>query len=160
MSWSSPPSVMYVRGRLVDIRPSLSVPPELDPTADRARVAEVVRAQNLALHPPYEPWPAPEVQMRVIAPAAAPDAAQALSRRLAELGWRVVVTYSRGTKPSTQKRHQVVIDCYAVRAGKGQRRAVAIWWRRAGKVTTQGVLVWGDRIAQWVGIQEFERGLT
>jgi hypothetical protein len=39
---------------------------------------------------------------------------------------------------------------------------VAIWWeseKDPSKLDTQGVLVWGDRFAQWIGIKDFERSL-
>ncbi len=149
-------------GRLgwrVNDTPEADEPRHGDPAADMARAAAAVRARNLADNPPWQPWPPPEIPMRVIEPGAAPDAVAALSRRLQAAGWRVVITYCRGTKPARQKRHQVVVDSYAVRAATRGRRAVAIWWRRAGKLETQGVLVWGDQYARWIGIQEFEGGL-
>lgn len=141
------------------VTPELDLPVHGDPAELSAAAAARVRARMAAENPPAEPHPVPEVPMRVIGPGAAPDAVRALSARLAGLGWRVVVTYCRGTKTSTQKRYRTVVDSYAVRAALGVRRAVAIWWVRAGKLETQGVLVWGDRYAAWVGIQEFERGL-
>jgi hypothetical protein len=147
-------------------------PRYVDPEEERARVAVAMRAWRDAQHPPYVPWPDPEVPMRVIAPGSLPSAPARLLSALRSAQWRVVVTYARGTATEAregftgkgaQKRPKhypaKIVGSYALRASLGVRRAVAVWWDSAGRVEPQGVLVWGDQYAKWVGIQEFERSL-
>lgn len=145
----------------------------VDPDEDRMRAAKLVRARIEAEHPPFQLWPTPEVPMRVIAPGSVPGAPARLLSRLRSAGWTVVVTYARGTvtlardgfsgrgADKTPKHYPAkIVGSYALRCSLGVRRAVAIWWEGgAGRLDPQGVLVWGDRYAQWIGIQEFERGL-
>lgn len=147
-------------------------PVHVDPEQERARVAELVRARHERENPPYEPWPEPEVRMRTVEGADVPDAPARLARRLQSAGWRVAVTYARGTwerardgftgkGADRRAKHYPgkVIGSYAVRASKPDRRAVAIWHEQAGRLSAHKVLVLGDGPARWIGIQEFERGL-
>lgn len=132
----------------------------LDPEADRARVAEVLRVRRSAETPQREPWPEPEVPMRVIEAGAAPSSVARLLNVLRGAGWRSVATYARGTGFDAQRRPGKVVGSFSLRAARGNRRAVVIWHQdAAGKLTSRGVLVWGDRHAEWIGVQEFERGL-
>ena len=143
-----------------------------DPEAARARVAEVLRKRAEAENPPHEPWPAPEVPMRVVEAGAVPGAPARLLSLLVARGWRVVVTYARGTLTCARDgftgkgadrraKHYpaVVVGSWALRASAPGRRAVAIWHERGGKFSAQGVLVFGDRPAQWIGVKAFEEGL-
>jgi hypothetical protein len=151
---------MYVMGRRIDNRPEQQLVRNVDPEHEREVLAEILRARRERENPPHRPWPEPEVPMRVVEAGAAPKSVARLLSRLRSAGWRTVVTYARGTTFDAQRRPGRVVGTYALRAASGRRRAVAIWWEgKAGKLDTQGVLVWGDRFAQWVGIQEFERGL-
>jgi len=135
-----------------------------DPEAERARIAERV-AERMRIAPPWPGhpiWPAPEIPMRVVEAGAAPASVARLLSRLRGAEWRTVVTYARGNVPDAQRRPGRLVGSYALRAASGNRRAVAIWWESKtdmGKLDTQGVLVWGDRVAEWIGIQAFERGL-
>jgi hypothetical protein len=135
-----------------------------DPEAERVRIAERVRVR-MTVPPPWPGhpiWPAPEIPMRVVEAGAVPKGVVRLLSRLRSAGWRTVVTYARGNVPDAQRRPGRVVGSYALRAASGNRRAVAIWWesnKDASKLDTQGVLVWGDRTAEWIGIQAFERGL-
>ena len=134
-------------------------PRHCDPERERAEVAERLRLRKIADNPPRQPWPAPEVPMRVLAPGSIPSAPAKLLRSLRSLGWAVVVTYARGTSPNAQRRPGRVLDSYALRSSFRNRRAVAFWTGPpGGRLTSDGVLLWGDRHMQWVGVQEFERG--
>lgn len=149
--------VLFAGGRRVEDRPTQWLPVHLDPAADRERVSTILRARALAESPPYEPWPAPEVPMRAVEPGALRGTPARLLSKLRSADWRAVVTYARGTTFDAQRRPGAVIGSWALRASKGNRRMVAIWWERTpGKLQTKGVLVWGDRPAQWVGVSEFE----
>jgi hypothetical protein len=169
---TSPDGFMWVLGvGRVDCRPNRLPPvhrpdPEPrhvdDPEAERIRIAERVH-ERMRVDPPwpdYPAWPAPEVPMRVIAAGSLPSAPAKLLSKLRSASWVVVVTYARGSVPDAQRRPGRVVGSFALRCRRGDRRAVAIWWQSmAGKLETQGVLVWGDRAAEWIGVQEFERGL-
>lgn len=119
-----------------------------------------------------QPWPAPEVPMRVVEPGVAPDAVLRVLKALQAAQWRFVVTYARGTLTPARdgfsgkgaakvaKHYPAkVVDSWALRAGCAGRRAVAIWHGYNGKLTSEGVLCWGDAPARWVGITEFMRGV-
>jgi hypothetical protein len=96
--------------------------------------------------------------MRIIEPGAVKKAPARLLNALRIAGWRSVVTYARGTVFDAQKRPGAVVSSWAIRAGKDNRRIVAIWWERtAGKFESKGVLAWGDRPAAWIGLREFEK---
>lgn len=160
MRWRDLPSVRFMAGARVDVRPSLQLVEALDPDAERIRVAALVRARRAAENPPHKPWPASEVPMREMGVASVPGAPGKLARRLVGLGWRVVVTYAKGTTFDAQRRPGRVVGSFAIRGSYGNRRCVAIWWQgAAGRFETRGVLVWGDRCAEWVGVQAFEEGL-
>lgn len=165
MSWSDDPVCRYAAdGRRVDIRPSLQLVEPRDPDEDRLRVAELVR--QAAVQPPlwdgYPQWPAPDIPMRVVPPGALAKGPARLLSRLRSADWAVVVTYARGATFDAQRRPGRVVGSFALRCSRGDQRAVAIWWEGRtdpARLEPQGVLVWGDRFAQWIGIQEFERGL-
>lgn len=133
---------------------------------------ERLREERERASAPPPPWPAPEVPMRVVEPGAAPRAVARLLGALRGAGWRTVLTYARGTLTPARDGHTgqgaerrrkhypaVVVGSWAVRAAHGGRRAVAIWHERGGKVSAQGVLLFGDSPARWVGIKEFEGGI-
>lgn len=148
---------MYVAGLRIDNRPEQQIVREVDPDHEREVLAEVLRARRERENPPHRPWPAPEVPMLVVAPGAAPRPVARLLSRLRSAGWRTVVTYARGTTFDAQRRPGRVVGSFALRTASGNRRAVAIWWQdEAGKLTSKGVLVWGDRFAQWIGVEAFE----
>ena len=131
-----------------------------DPEAERervaARVAERMRVEPL--WPGYPVWPAPEIPMRVIEAGAVPGAPARLLSKLRSADWRVVVTYARGTTFDAQRRPGRVLDSYALRSASGNRRAIPIWTGSpGGKLTSGGVLLFGDRPTQWIGLREFER---
>lgn len=148
---------MFPAGVRIDDHPSRLIVPNEDPHARRAEVAELLRAQRLAANPPHEPWPAPEIPMRVVAAGSVPSALVRPLSRLTAAGWRSVVTYCRGTSVAAYGKHGRVVDCWAIRAGKPGIRAVLIWRGPTGKLTNEGVLVWGtDRAATWLGWQQFE----
>lgn len=164
--------VMFVGPIRVEDRPSLRLSVHLDPDQDRARVAEVLRARRAAESPPWAPWPAPAIPMREVDGATLSGGPARLLSRLRAAQWRVVVTHCRGTLTEARdgftgkgaerrpKHYPAkIVDSWAVRAGKGNRRAVAIWHGVSGKLTSEGVLVWGDRYAQWIGLREFEGGI-
>ena len=151
--------MMYPGGLRVDNRPEQQIVREVDPDAERERLAELLRERRRAQTPGWQPWPAPEVPMRVVAPGSTSGGVARLLSALRSAEWRSAVTYARGTLPGARGRRGRVVGSWAVRAAKGSRRAVAIWHESGGKLTAQGVLVWGDRYAEWIGVQEFERGL-
>lgn len=169
---TSPDGFMWVLGvGRVDCRPSRLPPVHRpdpfptyvdDPVAERARIAERV-AERMRVEPPwpgYPVWPAPEVPMRVVEAGSVPNAPRGLLSKLRAHGWRVVVTYARGRTFNAQRRPGKLTDSWAVRAAVGPRRAVGVWTGPpGGKLTAGGVLVFGDRPARWIGVQEFERGL-
>lgn len=151
---------MYVMGLRIDNRPEQQIVREVDPEREREVLAEVLRMRRERENPPHQPWPLPEVSMRVINAGAAPRAVARLLSRLRAAQWRSVVTYARGTTFDAQRRPGRVVGSFALRTASGNRRAVAIWWQdEAGKLTSRKVLVWGDRFAQWIGIEAFEEGL-
>lgn len=147
---------MFPAGVRVEDHPEQWLPVSSHPEVDRARVAEILRARR-------EPvvradWPAPEVPMRIVEPGSLKSGPARLLRSLRAAEWRSVVTYARGTIFDAQKRPGAVVSSWAIRAAKGNRRIVAIWWERTpGKLESKGVLVWGDRPAVWLGLREFER---
>jgi len=163
---------MWVPGfGVVDCRPSRLPPVRRpdpfptyvdDPEGERARIAERV-AERMRVEPPwpgYPVWPAPEVPMRVVEAGSTPSAPRGLLSKLRSAEWRVVVTYARGRSFNAQRRPGRVTDSWAVRAALGARRAVGVWTGPpGGKLTSGGVLVFGDVPARWIGVQEFERGL-
>lgn len=166
MTWSEqrPTTAFLADGRRVDVMPSRQLVEPLDPDADRARVAELVRAA--AVQPPlwegHPRWPEPEVPMRIVAPGVLGKSPARLLSKLRSASWAVVVTYAKGATFDAQRRPGRIVGSYALRCAKGNRRAVAIWWEGQAdpsKLESQGVLVWGDRFAQWIGIKEFEGGL-
>jgi hypothetical protein len=143
-----------------------------DPATARARVAEVLRKRAEAENPPYEPWPAPEVPMRIVEAADVPSAPASLSSALRAAGWSVVVTYARGTLTRARdgftgrgadrrSKHYPakIVGSWAVRAASPGRRAVAIWHESGGKLAAQAVLCWGDAPARWIGVEAFKKGL-
>ena len=162
---------MFLAGMRVDDHPSALVVPNEDPHVRRREVAEILRARQLAANPPHEPWPSPEIPMRVVELGSCPSAPARLVSRLVRADWRVVVTYARGTLSvardgftgtGAEKRPKHyparIVGSWAVRAGAPGRRAVAIWHVGAdGKLSAQGVLRWGDSPAHWIGMQQFER---
>lgn len=96
--------------------------------------------------------------MRVVEAGSAPETVARRLRALRAAGWRSVVTYARGTTFDAQRRPGRVLSSWAVRCARGNARRVAIWWQAAdGKLTSRGVLAWGDRHAQWIGVAEFDR---
>lgn len=149
---------MFVAGMRIDDHPSALLVPHEDPHARRREVAEILRARQLAEHPPAQPWPSPEVPMRVVELGSVPNTPARLVRALVRADWRVVVTYARGNTIGRYGRTGRVVGSWAVRAGSGSRRAVAIWHADSGnRLSAQGVLRWGDSPAHWVGMQQFER---
>ena len=149
---------MFLAGMRVDDHPSALVVPNEDPHARRREVAEILRARQLAENPPAQPWPQPEIPMRVVELGSVPSAPARLVSRLVRADWRVVVTYARGNTIAAYGRVGRVIGSWAVRAGAPGRRAVAIWHVDGkGKLSAQGVLRWGDSPAHWIGMQQFER---
>lgn len=152
--------VMYASGARVEDRPSQWLPTAEDPYEARERVSALLRGRRPAPDAQAAPWPAPEVPMRIVEPGALKNAPARLLSRLRVAGWRSVVTYARGTTFDAQKRPGAVVSSWAIRAAKGNRRIVAIWWERAtGRYESRGVLTWGDRPAVWLGLREFERGI-
>lgn len=160
----------------LDLLPAVHRPlPEAvhaDPEREREVLGEILRARRERENPPWSPWPEPEIPMRVVDAGAAPGGVARLLSRLRSAEWRSVVTYARGTLSrardgftgtgaSKRPKHYpaVVVGSWAIRAARGNRRAVAIWHERAGKLESQGVLTWGDAPARWVGVQEFEKGM-
>lgn len=153
----------------IDVRPSEPnyrihkpdpEPRYCDPDQERAEVSERLRLRRIADNPPRQPWPQPEIPMRVLAPGALPQSPARLLGKLQAAGWAVVVTYCRGTSPDRQRRPGRVLDSYALRSSLRNRRAVAFWTGPpSGKLTSDGVLLWGDRTMKWVGVKEFEGGL-
>lgn len=151
--------VMFVGAMRVEDQPEQWLPVHVDPALDRARVAAVLAERRAREHPGHQPWPAPEIPMYVVEPGALRNAPARLLSRLRVAGWRSVVTYARGTTFDAQKRPGRVVGSYAIRSSLGNRRSVAVWWEgdKGRLEEPRGVLVWGDRPAQWIGIREFER---
>lgn len=143
--------------RVVDPEP---FPRYVDPEQERARVAERMRQRELERNPPPRPWPAPEVPMRVVEGGSAPNVVRAALVWMGAAGWRSIVTYARGTSIGRGGKPGAVVGSWAIRSARGASRAVAIWEERAGKLTSKGVLRFGDRSAAWVGATEFKREVT
>lgn len=149
--------VMFVGPIRIEDHPEQWLPMHCDPNDDRARVAVALRARRAVENPPWQPWPAPAVPCHTVEPGMLKNAPARLVSRLRAAGWRLAVTHAVGTTFDAQKRPGAVVGSWAIRAGKGNRRIVAVWWERKGRLEPKGVLVWGDRPAHWIGVQEFER---
>jgi hypothetical protein len=125
---------------------------------------ELAREREVKVPPP---WPAPEVACHVVERSRWSGAWGALAACLSDRrGWRVRVTHARGTRP-TGARHQPgpVVDSWAVRARAGNEvgrpRCCAIWYGPpGGRLSSDGVLRFGDRYPQWVGIEAFKKELV
>lgn len=142
--------------RITDPAPLPRFPHGADPGQIRAAVDERMRAWREAKNPPLEPWPAPEVAAREVAASDAPNGPARLARALTGAGWSVTVTYARGTIPNAQGRPGRVVDSWAVRARRGTCRAAALWTGETGKISSDCVLVTGDRPLVKMGLTKFK----
>lgn len=152
--------VMFASGIRIEDRPSQWLPLNGDPAGERERLGALLRGARPAPSAQGALWPAPEVPMRIVEPGSLRGGAARLLKALRVAGWRSVVTYARGTTFDAQRRPGGVVSSWAIRAAMGDRRIVAIWWERtAGRFESRGVLCWGDRLAVWLGLREFEKGV-
>lgn len=89
------------------------------------------RAWLAAEAPPHEPHPAPEVPGRLAEANEIPGGAKRLVKAATDRGWRVRVTYSRGTTLTARGGAGKLVDCVVMvgwRPAGGQPPLACRWW--------------------------------
>jgi hypothetical protein len=134
-----------------------------DPEVERERVSARV-AERMRVEPPwpgYPAWPAPVVSCLVVPEGQWPSVVARRVGALEVANWRAVVTYARGTTFDAQRRPGGVVDSWAIRTRHqfDLRRAVALWVGD-GKLSSAGVLRFGDAPLRWITITDFAKELS
>ena len=155
--------VMFPEGHRVEDHPEQWLVEPVDPDAERERVALILRARAAeVIGGTRAPWPAPVVPCgTVLNREAWPSVVSRRVRALESANWRAVVTYARGTTFDAQRRPGRVLDSWAIRTRHqfDLRRATALWVGD-GKLTSAGVLRFGDAPMRWTTITDFDKELA